>query len=505
MVRQLGPAALALGLSMAAADAAPGLDLEPGAAARRAEAVRSRFGYGPEHPLGSGLGGVATPRFLWVTDREQVLPAPPWSTDGAYARAFELARASFAALEPDRARILVVFTTFEDGGRSLFYVPLANDVAGLGAGDEARIFDASPGSALEGYVWMGSIDALAAAGEAWATEAFLHELAHRWCAYARVDAAGLPAVALLGRHGAHWSFFSNTDGSPMEGNAWQTGPWWRAAPVGGLRFSPLDLYLMGLLGPDEVPPIPVMLTADRVDPPWISARPETPPARRIGVEIRVEPLASAEVRIEDVIAGSGPRVPGAATSLPVSLPVAVVVLSTLRTPPTLDRLADIDRRLAGYAESFSAATNGRMHLDLSLGSAGSAPPGAPCADVDECDRTQSDRCLPLGGADRVCARSCDGDAECAGARCCDGLCGGPCPLDAADAGSLERPGFSDTPPEVRPGLIHCSNAPSGGIFFALFALIRLKAEWCAPVRARRGPSRSRRRLRKPACRSASNA
>jgi hypothetical protein len=75
--------------------------------------------------------------------------------------------------------------------------------------------------------------------------------------------AALTRDALLGRgnsqngmvvNRSHWSYFLNSGGSPMEGNNWNEfapGQFRTDRPT--FRFSPYDLYTMGLIPPSEVP------------------------------------------------------------------------------------------------------------------------------------------------------------------------------------------------------------------------------------------------------------
>ena len=60
--------------------------------------------------------------------------------------------------------------------------------------------------------------------------------------------------AWLGRQLAHWSFFTDSDASVLEGNEIQDagGSFRTTAP--SLRYSPFDLYAMGVLRESEVPP-----------------------------------------------------------------------------------------------------------------------------------------------------------------------------------------------------------------------------------------------------------
>ncbi|NJK89756.1 MAG: hypothetical protein HC923_10400 [Myxococcales bacterium] len=128
------------------------------------------------------------PRFLWVQDLSLSLSGSPWMTDSAFLEAFDLARLAWdEADQPDDIRALVVFTSFDVGGMSPFYVPLANDTRGIGL----DLFDDSPGRDLEGLIWMGDIRELFDAGPEYYREAFIHEVAHRWTVY--IDVA-LPSL-----------------------------------------------------------------------------------------------------------------------------------------------------------------------------------------------------------------------------------------------------------------------------------------------------------------------
>lgn len=408
----------------------PRLDLDPEAARRRGRAIRGRFRRGPAQPLGPGGVVIATPRFLWVSDVARTLPAAPWTTDAAYAEAFEMARDAWEGLEPDGARTLLVFATFDAGDRQLFYTALSNDVRGLGEGDEAALFDDSPGSTLEGYAWMGSLEGLDAAGPNFATEAFLHEIAHRWGIYVRVNRPGLPADVLLGRNATHFSFLADTDNSPMEGNRWSPqGERWTTsfdAPP-EFRFSPLELYLMGLIPPTEVPPIRVLGPLTRIEPAWFRVNASTPPAHRLEIEVSGETERTDLVTIQDIIAAAGPRRPPAPSSTaPVVRKAAVILLSDGRANPTPERLKAFDNRLQSWVAAFAVATGGRMTLDIDVGSAGLGGLGAPCDDVDGCDRRVADACMLDASGKYRCTRACAVHADCNGLCCVGSSVPGQC-------------------------------------------------------------------------------
>ena len=71
---------------------------------------------------------------------------------------------------------------------------------------------------------------------------------------------GQPSTALLGIDGAHWSYFLDSDASVMYGSDWRdAGGGEFVADASRKRYSPLDLYLMGILDPSEVPPFSLLV------------------------------------------------------------------------------------------------------------------------------------------------------------------------------------------------------------------------------------------------------
>jgi MYXO-CTERM domain-containing protein len=135
------------------------------------------------------------------------------------------------------------------------------------------------------------------------------------------DAAPPPPLAvdaLLGRQRAHWSYFMNTTGSPMEGNAWaETSPGVFTTQAYTPRFAPLDLYLMGLIPPEQVPPF------------WIIAEPnvngqqdsvgavinrESPPNSRTNRRPVTITGRRVTYTIDDIIRANGRRIPSSVSS-----------------------------------------------------------------------------------------------------------------------------------------------------------------------------------------------
>src|SRR5262249_27876996 len=136
-----------------------------------------------------------------------------------------------------------------------------------------------------------------------------HETAHRWLAYVKTELDGRASDVILGRDSSHWSFFLNSYGSFMEGN--QINQNTRSSFVTStpfVRFSNLDLYLMGLVSEDDVTDTYFVDGAKNFSPnfPFAAASSPEPDVQFKGSAI--------PVRISDIIAANGKRVPDSTTS-----------------------------------------------------------------------------------------------------------------------------------------------------------------------------------------------
>lgn len=196
---------------------------------------------------------------------------------------------------------------------------------------------------------------------------------------------------LLGRGGAHWSFFHDTDGSVMEGNDWPdtAGPFVSGAPV--VRFSKLDQYLMGLRDRTDVPPFfhiadhsPVScFTFGSTDP-----DPERSCAPQAGVTVSG---TRRNVTVDQVIQcaeNGGARVPATGfTAINPSSAWRQAFVLVVR--PGADAAADVQKLetiRAAWVSFFESATGGRGRIATALrvpvlsvsgpGDFGSVPPGA---------------------------------------------------------------------------------------------------------------------------------
>ena len=157
--------------------------------------------------------------------------------------------------------ILWTDTRVTESGTFAFESTVKNSIAGIG--QEQVDFSAAYGSGgrLSSLVVMDDLGKYPADpeeranGENTTLSLVAHETGHRWGATLQFrDAEGGASDAWLGRQRAHWSFYCDSDASVLEGNDIEDqggGSFRTVATV--QRYSPFDLYAMGLLAEAEVP------------------------------------------------------------------------------------------------------------------------------------------------------------------------------------------------------------------------------------------------------------
>jgi hypothetical protein len=327
------------------------------------------FAYAREMETREALVGVSPGGTLAVATAD-LTAGQPRGTEGALAERFSESEKAdlvsvtrrFLAGHPDRFEQVVIYTTRPLNplpGTLAFEVNTRNDVRGIGL-DPALDDDAAWGSggALASVVYMDTIDSYL---EVDGFEFLGHEVGHRWLArLAFRDGAGRASNGLLGRGLVHWSFFLDSDASVMEGN--------RIADRGAGRFetveitegySALDQYAMGLRPPEDVPPFYFVEDPDDFQPNRAYKFSSTP---EVGVTFTGR---RRDVRIEDVVAAMGPRVPGAAES-PRLLRQAFVLVADETALATPERLAALSRIRTRFSPWYERATGGRGTVDSTL-------------------------------------------------------------------------------------------------------------------------------------------
>lgn len=262
------------------------------------------------------------------------------------------------------AQIAILFAGDSLACDDLFYLPIANDVRGIGYQhqDERELFDDSPDSLLEGIVFLGDVVYWQSHRDEFA-RAFNHELGHRWGARVHVVHDQLVPGALLGREEQHWSYFVDSAGSALEGNRWlagSEGSFTSATSLAEGAFSPLDLYLMGVLPAQEVPAFTLLVPAedalgDDCKEQLVSS--SSPPQWCGPKSVRATGL---RLTIDDVIAAEGPREPLAFT--PREVTASVIVLASGRARFDAERCAVFHASLQERFAAFAEASAGRLRL-----------------------------------------------------------------------------------------------------------------------------------------------
>ena len=185
------------------------------------------------------------------------------------------------------------------------------------------------------------------------------EVGHRWLVFMDFrDHNGSRSQALLGRDDAHWSFFFDSDASVMEGNDIEDLGGGSFRTVGAVRrYSLLDQYAMGLVGPEQVPTFFYVQNPTNMS---VSRTPESAP--QIGVTFNG---TRRDVRIEDIVAIHGPRLPRAADAPRLHRQAFIYVTSAGRTADA-SQVEKLDRIRLAWEEFFLQATDGRMRAITTL-------------------------------------------------------------------------------------------------------------------------------------------
>lgn len=276
--------------------------------------------------------------------------------------------------------------------------PAGNDVTGIGleddyGGDGTLKSDFPPLRAALLHNSILAIDKRAslqgAPVDGFAEYLFLLELSHVWGPAARVPATDAGSSDELIGFPFHWSFWMDAGGSPAGGNRWKDNGDGTFSTLpqkpSEMTYSMLDLYLMGLADPSEVPPFGVLEgaapPADVKDP--FTGGPLTKASfPRFGDTPVTVKATRRALTIDDVIAANGPRVPARKDS-PHAFKLGVVLMvgkdasndEITRAEAAMDSLAP------KLAPAFERATRGRATMEV-VTKAADAPDAGPPADED---------------------------------------------------------------------------------------------------------------------------
>lgn len=251
-----------------------------------------------------------------------------------------------------------------------FYLPLENDTTGIGYQHTvpAQVFDDDPSTPIEGFLWLNGYDFLVLPTFDGGRILWGQEFGHRWGAFVEVGSGD----SILGRQSAHWSRYLDTDWSWMEGNDWTDnldGTFTTNVTTYDTltsHFSPLDLYLMGLVGTADVPSFVQVLPGDLSD---AAAAPDAWP----GGNASTVTASSRVLTVQDVIAAEGPRVPSSLTS-EKDFDVAIVYALRREDRITPARLAQLETMLDLFEQQWIDDTLGLATVTFGVAGTPNAPP-----------------------------------------------------------------------------------------------------------------------------------
>jgi hypothetical protein len=257
-------------------------------------------------------------------------------------------------------------TRVTDSGTFAYETTVKNAIRGIGQTTADQAADYGSAGRLASVVLMDTLTKYPADpnarvnGENTSLSLVAHETGHRWGATLRFRDAEGTSDAWLGRQLAHWSFFTDSDASVLEGNAIedQGGSFHTGAP--SLRYSPFDLYAMGLLAESEVAP------AFYVDSPVITDPTSGAFSRESAPRSGVTMTGTARVvTIAQVVAAMGARSP-AAGSGPFSHRQAWIYVTSAGHPADAAALSKLEAFRSAFEGFFASATGGRMTVVTSL-------------------------------------------------------------------------------------------------------------------------------------------
>ncbi len=316
-----------------------------------------------------------------------------------------------------RPDIVSVWTNFPMNGNDVntFFVPAGIDIKGINVKKSTTKFPPVKAALLHNNVLSikSGAELVGAAEAGYGEYLFLLELSHVWGPNVLLPATdgGVAEDALWG-YSYHWSYwFDPGGGSPAGGNVWKDngdGTFTAASQLPGeVTYSMLDLYLMGLAEPSEVPPAKLLVNAvppnDVLDPfngkklsnvsfPNFTGKPVTVTA------------TSVPVTVDDVIAANGTRLPAAKDAQKAfTLGIVLLVAANATEQDVATAEAALDPLSVKLAPAFERATRKRATMtvitqapEADAGADAATPPPAPPSDSGGCTTSGEDGGPPVG-------------------------------------------------------------------------------------------------------------
>jgi len=258
-------------------------------------------------------------------------------------------------------------TRVTDSDTFAFESTVKNQVRGIGQSLVDLASEYGSGGRLASVVLMDTLTKYPADpnqrvnGENTSLSLVAHETGHRWGATLRFRDGGGSNDAWLGRQLAHWGFFTDSDASVLEGNEIQDqggGSFRTGAP--SLRYSPFDLYAMGLLPESEVEATFYVETPVITEPTTGGFNRDSAPRSDVSLT-----GTRREVTIGAVVSEMGARSPAAGSGPRVHRQAWIYVTSAGRAadPAAIAKLETFRR---AFEDFFAQATGGRMTVETRL-------------------------------------------------------------------------------------------------------------------------------------------
>lgn len=298
-----------------------------------------------------------------------------WFAREPFLAGYDQVETGFLAVHPDDSQFIVVYSTWSlPGGIGAFFQSVANDVEGIGfahiANEDpiipAEFFDDTPNSQVVGMLHMNRWTQYLGADPGGTNDntislIFGQELGHAWASFVYFNQGMGWETGMLGRANAHWSFYMHTGGSPLQGHEWidNGDGTFTAVKQELFTFSDLDLYLMGMLPPEEVEPWFVL--EDPFDCFDAAAGDDVcapPQAFSFKADTYTVGATRRDISIADVIAVEGARSP-AYPDAPTDHDVSFVLIKRPDEVLDEDELAAMDTIIARSVELFEMQTGGR--------------------------------------------------------------------------------------------------------------------------------------------------
>ena len=367
-----------------------------------------------------------------------------WEDPEELQNALLLMIQSFYENHPGRnPHFITVVTTFQVQSLAAFYMPLANDVRGIGyqhAGRGGEIFNyVGAGLALDGIIFMNNYRGYLGAYAPLGRLTFNQELGHRWGSHVAFESRGGESMEMLGRDCSHWSFFMDSNNSAMEGNRWLDngdGTYDTNTSFYDFGYSQLDRYLMGFAPAEAVRPWFFVSGGGGWNCAQTYRNGELNPAHYPPIfggagqdQVRVSGNR-VDVSMDDVVAVEGAREPeyGAArTRWSMAYLLAARRNDTINARSvqqvedlrlSWERQWEQDATEPGYEAPDLVTTADGANEPIDPGPGDGAGLGEGCLAFTDCNPDTTERCVGTNAGVGVCTKTCDVAADCPDDFCC---------------------------------------------------------------------------------------